>query len=168
MGLLAHQSPERPTPPLDSFLSGRLTPQHIRVLSCVSCLCLYVYICSNCCIYCILHIPKLRSLHFLFRDGRNYYFNVGTLKVGAIAQSWTSRSLSLMPKSHREKKPGNGQSWWHIGLIPVLRLANLCKFRASLVYKLSIRPSRATWWDPTSKTNQLWTIAWACSSSWPA
>jgi hypothetical protein len=55
------------------------------------------------------------------------------------------------------KFPKHAGRWWQAPLIPTrrrLRLADLCKIKASLVYRVSSRTARATQRNPVSKNQK--------------
>jgi hypothetical protein len=53
-----------------------------------------------------------------------------------------------------EIKTETSQAWWHITLFPALgrqRQADVCEFKASLVYRVISRTARATQRNPVSQ-----------------
>jgi hypothetical protein len=95
------------------------------------------------------------SAILLFKKGKSravgvHAFNPSTWEAEA------GRFLRLHSETLSQgKKKGGGRKrarqWWHIPLIPALRRQkqmDLCKFEASLVYRVSSRTARATQRDP--------------------
>ena len=64
---------------------------------------------------------------------------------------WFTMSFRSVVQSYTNKMSASG--WWHRPLIPVLwrqRQVDPCEFKASLVYRVSPRTSKATQTNPVS------------------